>query len=105
MATITMTHVLVSNMLTIGIGLTFLALVLYIYRNDQILQTIPPRVTTLIGNRATSQSIEELGRRRATISAAEDTDLEDLPLKTGRRYIVVGGVCLDWSTITFRDIR
>ena len=100
-----MTYVLISNMFTVRIGLAFLILALYIYRNDQILQTIPPRVTELIGDRATSQSIEELGRRRAAISAAEDTDLEDLPPKTGRRYIVVGGVCLDWPIITIRDVR
>lgn len=77
----------------VGLALTpFLILALYIYRNDRILQTIPLRVTQLIGDRETHQSIKELSRRRATISAVEDTDLQDLPPKTGRRYIVVGGV-------------
>ena len=67
-----------------------LLLVLYIYWNDRRLIQIPPRVLHLSSKRHTTLDVHAEAERLAASTPIEDT--EKIPPKTGRRYIIVGGV-------------
>ena len=67
-----------------------LLLVLYIYWNDRRLIRIPPRALYFSPKRHTAVDIHAEAERLATSPSIDDT--EKIPPKTGRRYIVVGGV-------------
>jgi hypothetical protein len=65
-------------------------LCLYIWRNDRALQRLPDRVTTFSKQRWT----QEMCRLAADQLAQSPLSVADqIPVRTGRRYIVVGGVC------------
>ena len=78
----------------IGLVLSpILLLVLYIYWNDSRLTQIPPRVLCFSSKRHTAEDVHAEAERLAAAPPIEDT--EKIPPRTGRRYIVVGGVsCL-----------
>ena len=65
-------------------------LVLYIYWNDRRLIQIPPRALCLSPKRHTAVDVHAEAERLAASPPIDDT--ETIPPKTGRRYIVVGGV-------------
>ena len=67
-----------------------LLLVLYIYWNDRRLIQTPPRALQLSPKRHTPLDVHAEAERLAASPPIEDT--EKIPPKTGRRYIVVGGV-------------
>jgi nucleoside-diphosphate-sugar epimerase len=67
-----------------------LLLVLYIYWNDRRLTQIPPRALYFSPKRHTAVDIHAEAERLATSPPIDDT--KKIPPKTGRRYIVVGGV-------------
>jgi hypothetical protein len=67
-----------------------LLLVFYIYWNDRRLIQIPPRALYFSPKRHTVVDIHAEAKRLATLPPIDDT--EHIPPKTGRRYIVVGGV-------------
>ena len=69
-----------------------LLLVFYIYWNDRRLAQIPPRALYFFLKRDTTVDIHAEAKRLATSPPIDDT--EKIPPKTGRRYIVVGGVSL-----------
>lgn len=75
----------------IGLALSpILLLVLYIYWNDWRLTQIPPRVLYFSSKRHTPDDVYAEAERLAEAPPIED--MEHIPPKTGRRYIVVGGV-------------
>jgi len=68
---------------------TVIMLVVYIKRNDRVLSSIPPRALTFSPVRTTEKDT------RADARAFKENPInvdDQLPPKTGRRYIVVGGV-------------
>jgi hypothetical protein len=67
-----------------------LLLVLYIYWNDRRLTQIPPRVLYFSPKRHTADDVHAQAERLA--AAPPIDDMEQIPPKTGRRYIIVGGV-------------
>ena len=67
-----------------------LLLVLYIFWNDRRLIQIPPRALYLSPKRHTAVDVHAEAERLASSPPIDDTD--KIPPKTGRRYIVVGGV-------------
>lgn len=67
-----------------------LLLVLYIYWNDRRLIRIPPRALYFSPKRHTAADTHAEAERLARSPPIDDT--ETIPPKTGRRYIVVGGV-------------
>ncbi|KAF9480975.1 NAD-P-binding protein [Pholiota conissans] len=67
----------------------FIFLVLYVRWNDRALTTIPTSALYFGPKRCTVQDVHATANRLAN-SAPISKD-EDLPLRTGRRYIVVGG--------------
>ena len=67
-----------------------LLLVLYICWNDWRLTQIPSRVLYFSPKRQTPEDVRAEAKRLAAAPPIEDT--EKIPPKTGRRYIVVGGV-------------
>jgi hypothetical protein len=75
----------------IGLALSpIFLLVLYIYWNDSCLTRIPPSALYFSPKRHTAQDVHAEAERLAAAPSVEDT--EKIPPKTGRRYIVVGGV-------------
>lgn len=64
-------------------------LVLYVYTNDQKLVQIPPRALTFSPSRF---STEDALRAAEKYADSPRSVHDQLPTKTGRRYIVVGGV-------------
>lgn len=75
----------------IGLALSpILLLVLYIHWNDRRLTQIPPRALYFSSKRHTADDIHAEAERLAAAPPIDDT--EKIPPKTGRRYIVVGGV-------------
>ena len=80
----------------IGLALTpILLLVLYVQRNDSRLTQTPPRLQAFSPKRRTPQDVHAEAKRLASASPIDDT--EKLPPKTGRRYIVIGGVGLFYT--------
>lgn len=78
---------------SIALGVLSLLCLAYFYaiRNDRALTTLPPEAKALSPNRWTTEEIEAtFERMRKNAITIEDR----LPPKTGRRYIVVGGVRL-----------
>ena len=67
-----------------------LLLVSYIYWNDRRLTRIPPPALYLSPKRTTAVDVHADAKRLATSPQIDDR--ESIPPKTGRRYIVVGGV-------------
>ena len=67
-----------------------LLLALYIYWNDRRLTRIPPGALHFSPKRYTAVDIHAEAERLASSPPIDDTD--KIPPKTGRRYIVVGGV-------------
>jgi hypothetical protein len=70
---------------------------LYVRRNDAALRRIPPRALAFSPNRCLVKDVEveERQLKRDPISL-----IGQLPPKTGRRYVVVGGVStctLQWT--------
>ena len=66
-----------------------LALYLYYRLNDQGLSQLPPEATTFAPNRFAPRVVIEAAE---TLSSSPKLIKNVLPVKTGRRYIVVGGV-------------
>lgn len=80
----------------IGLALSpVLLLVLYIYWNDSHLTRIPPSVQYFSPKRHTVEDVHAEAERLAAAPPIEDT--EKIPPKTGRRYIVVGGVSVVYT--------
>ena len=67
-----------------------LLLVFYIYWNDNRLFQLPPSALYFSPKRHTAVDVHAEAKRLATSPPIDDT--EKIPPKTGRRYIVVGGV-------------
>lgn len=67
-----------------------LLLVFYIYWNDSRLTQIPQRVQHFSPKRHTAKDVYVEAERLAVAPPIEETEI--IPPKTGRRYIVVGGV-------------
>ena len=67
-----------------------LLLVLYIYWNDRRLIQLPPRALYFSPKRHTAADIHAEAERLASSPPIDDTN--KIPPRTGRRYIVVGGV-------------
>ena len=67
-----------------------LLLVFYVYWNDRRLIQIPPRALYFSPKRHTAVDVHAEAKRLATSPPIDDS--EKIPPKTGRRYIVVGGV-------------
>lgn len=82
--------------------LAILPLFLYYYvrNNDKALERLPPEVAAFSPQRCTADDI-----RRTTQHLAKSpiSVLEQLPPKTGRRYIVVGGVNIISYISVFQD--
>lgn len=63
---------------------------LYVWLNDAKLTRLPPEAVALSPDRWTEEGIR---KRYAELTDGPNSPLEDkLPPKTGRRYIVTGGV-------------
>jgi hypothetical protein len=75
----------------ICIVLFTLLLALYLHINDKRLSRIPDDALTLSAKRCTPQDVRSL---TAELAKSPISSQEQLPPKTGRRYIVVGGVRL-----------
>ena len=74
------------------LAIAFLLFALYIYTNDAKLTRIPPEALALSPERWTE---EEIRACYAKLEGQKETKLFDertLPPRTGRRYIVIGGV-------------
>ena len=71
-------------------SIPILLLVLYIYWNDRRLIQIPPRALNLSPKRHTAVDVHAEAEKLATSPPIDDK--EKIPPKTGRRYIIVGGV-------------
>lgn len=75
----------------IGLALSpILLLILYIQWNDSRLAQLPPRARFFSPKRCTPQDVHVEAERLAAAPPIED--IERIPPKTGRRYIVIGGV-------------
>jgi hypothetical protein len=86
--------------LVVGPAVVLFLLFLYIRLNDAHLTHIPKSVLSITPTRATPENIRQTGDRLK--SAAPISIVDQLPPKTGRKYIVVGGVrfcrcCHGWS--------
>ena len=75
-----------------------LLLVLYIYWNDMRLTHIPSCALYFSPKRYTAVDVHAQAERLATSPPIDDTEM--IPPKTGRRYIIVGGVscCYNYET-------
>jgi hypothetical protein len=69
-----------------------LLLVLYIRRNDRRLMSIPLEALQFSLKRCTPKDVNITAERLAHSEPLSKKDYASLPPKTGRRYIVVGGV-------------
>jgi len=72
-----------------GVAIVLLLLVLYVYLNDWRILTIPDRIAN-VSRRLDAQAINELVDEYT--NSPPKNFKERFPPKTGRRYIVVGGV-------------
>ena len=70
---------------------------LYIYWNDRALKRIPTSAQYFSPKRCTVQDVHAMAESLASSPPLSIKDKENLPPKTGRRYIVVGGVRLAMS--------
>lgn len=68
-----------------------LLVILYIFRNDRILSSIPPEALKQSPNRVTREEVLRVAQELQENPLTDET-LDQLGAKTGRRYIVVGGV-------------
>lgn len=75
---------------------------LYVRLNDQRLQVIPPELEKLSPKRLTLEDVRAEAKKLDNQKAIASTEI--LPPKTGRRYIVVGGVSTLFLTGTCSDI-
>jgi hypothetical protein len=80
-----------------GYGLSFVALLaLYIWVNDRRLTAHPPSVASLAERPRTVESVkrlaEDMAKRNGTANSQEEEMKRQVPPKTGRKYIVTGGV-------------
>ena len=74
----------------IAIIATSLAIYLYISHNDKLLMQLPQRAAKFSPNRFTDQQVTETFKRLRS----RPVDVRQaLGERTGRRYIVTGGVC------------
>ncbi|KAK0192220.1 hypothetical protein F5146DRAFT_1120147 [Armillaria mellea] len=73
---------------TLGLLLSFLLILAYIRGNDRKLKTIPARAAYFSPNRWSPKDVERMASRCKLGAPSID---DQLPPKTGRRYIVVGG--------------
>ncbi|KAF8962283.1 NAD-P-binding protein [Flammula alnicola] len=69
------------------VSVPFIALGLYVYRNDRALTAIPQNVLPFSPKRCSPKDVRETAKKIANSPPKEEV----LPPKTGRRYIVVGG--------------
>ena len=67
-----------------------LLLILYIYWNDLRLTRVPSRALYFSPKRHTAEDVHAEAERLAAAPPIENR--EKIPPKTGRRYIIVGGV-------------
>jgi len=75
----------------VGLSLAFfLVLVLYILWNDRSLRITPSTALFFGPKRYTPEDVRATAERLANSTPLEDKEV--LPPKTGRRYIIVGGV-------------
>jgi len=75
----------------------FAIISLYVYWNDRALKRIPTSAQYFSPKRCTIQDVHAMAESLASSPSLSIKDKEDLPPRTGRRYIVVGGVCLAMS--------
>ncbi len=73
---------------TLGL-LSFLGILAYIHDNDRKLKAIPARAAQFSPNRWSPKDVERMASECELATPSID---DQLPPKTGRRYIVVGGV-------------
>ncbi len=73
---------------TLGL-LSFLGILTYIHDNDRKLKAIPARAAQFSPNRWSPKDVERMASGCELATPSID---DQLPPKTGRRYIVVGGV-------------
>jgi len=90
-------HSIVMDLFSLVIGLTYLwmpllALWSYIYWNDRCLTTIPRSALSLSPKRWRPTDARMLEEKLSN----SHVPIKALPTKTGRRYIIVGGVCLEY---------
>jgi hypothetical protein len=64
--------------------------IVYAKLNDRILSSIPERALAFSPSRATPESVRALAKKLEENPISID---DQIPPKTGRRYVVVGGVC------------
>ena len=70
-----------------------LLIYLYVRANDAKISHLPPEAIALSPGRWTDEDVQRVASSPALTSpSASLLALEDLPPKTGRRYIVIGGV-------------
>lgn len=75
----------------LGISVTFpLLSYVYIKHNDKRLGSLPPEALSFSPKRFTPEDARSAGKQFAEKPVSVE---EQLPPSTGRRYIVVGGVC------------
>jgi hypothetical protein len=81
-------------------GLVALSIILclYILRNDKVLARLPPEAAAFSPERPTLQEFRLTAERLALSPLSV---LDQLPPRTGRRYIIVGGVCRRLSRSQF----
>lgn len=78
-----------------SISFLFALLLLYIRLNDQRLTRIPHRALAFSPTRCT---LEDVHLTAARLLESPISIIDQIPPKTGRRYIVVGGVCIDFTS-------
>ena len=69
---------------------------IYVRWNDAALQRLPPRALAISPHRCTEKDVHILANR---LIQEPRSVLDQLPPQTGRRYIVVGGVCINTSLV------
>jgi hypothetical protein len=79
-----------------GYSLSSLVLLaLYIWLNDRRLAAQPPSIASL-AKRVTEESVkrtaQDMARRNGTATSQEEEMKRQVPPKTGRKYLVTGGV-------------
>ena len=78
----------------IAAAFTLLLAALYVWLNDKKLNRIPSKVTSLSPNRWSPKDIRKTLEKYVNGRTRLLSQKGDLPPKTGRRYIIVGGVSL-----------
>jgi hypothetical protein len=88
----------------------FAIIAFYIYWNDKALKRIPASALYFSPKRCTVQDVHAMAESLANSPPVSIKDQENTPLKTGRRYIVVGGVrliymyCVRFSIYFCREV-